>query len=37
MFAEAGWSMSDLTKWEIVERKNPNIFASMYIFWVQKP
>jgi 2-polyprenyl-3-methyl-5-hydroxy-6-metoxy-1,4-benzoquinol methylase len=37
MFAEAGWSMSDLTKWEIVERKNPNTFASMYIFWVQKP
>jgi 2-polyprenyl-3-methyl-5-hydroxy-6-metoxy-1,4-benzoquinol methylase len=37
MFAEVGWSMSDLTKWEIVERKNPNIFASMYIFWVQKP
>jgi 2-polyprenyl-3-methyl-5-hydroxy-6-metoxy-1,4-benzoquinol methylase len=36
MFADAGWSMSDLAKWDIVERKNPNTFASMYIFWVQK-
>ncbi len=37
MFAEAGWSMSDLAKWDIVEHKNPDTFASMYIFWVQKP
>ena len=37
MFADAGWSMSDLAKWDIIERNNPNTFASMYIFWVQKP
>ncbi|HSP50746.1 MAG TPA: methyltransferase domain-containing protein [Pseudolabrys sp.] len=36
MFADAGWSMSDLAKWDIVERKYPDTFMSMYIFWVQK-
>lgn len=36
MFADAGWSMSDLAKWDIVERKYPDTFANMYIFWLQK-
>jgi 2-polyprenyl-3-methyl-5-hydroxy-6-metoxy-1,4-benzoquinol methylase len=36
MFADAGWSMSDLAKWDIVERKYPDTFMSMYMFWVQK-
>ncbi len=36
MFADAGWSMSDLGKWDAVEAKYPNIFGNMYQFWVQK-
>ena len=36
MFADAGWSMSDLAKWDAVERKYPNTFVNMYTFWVQK-
>jgi 2-polyprenyl-3-methyl-5-hydroxy-6-metoxy-1,4-benzoquinol methylase len=36
MFTDAGWSMSDLAKWDLVEAKYPNTFANMYQFWVQK-
>ena len=36
VFARAGWSMSDLDRWDAYERANPDIFAGMYIFWVQK-
>lgn len=36
VFARAGWSTSDLDRWDAYERSNPNIFANMYIFWVQK-
>jgi SAM-dependent methyltransferase len=36
MFADAGWSMSDLGKWDAVEAKFPNTFGNMYQFWVQK-
>jgi hypothetical protein len=36
MFADAGWSMSDLGKCDAVEAKYPNIFDNMYQFWVQK-
>jgi SAM-dependent methyltransferase len=36
VFAEAGWSMSDLDRWDAYEWANPEIFAGMYIFWIQK-
>lgn len=36
VFARAGWSTADLDRWDAYERANPDIFASMYIFWVQK-
>ena len=36
MFSDAGWSMSDLGKWDAVEAKYPNTFGNMYQFWVQK-
>ncbi len=37
VFSEAGWSSTDLDRWEDFERKNPGCFAAMYQFWVQKP
>jgi SAM-dependent methyltransferase len=36
VFARNGWSTGDLDRWDDYERANPDIFASMYIFWVQK-
>ncbi|HTQ83176.1 MAG TPA: methyltransferase domain-containing protein [Pseudolabrys sp.] len=36
LFASAGWSTGDLGRWDAVERENPDLFAAMYIFWVQK-
>ena len=36
VFARNGWSTDDLDRWDDYERANPDIFASMYIFWVQK-
>ena len=36
LFADAGWSMSDLGKWHALELKYPNTFADMYQFWLQK-
>ncbi len=35
-FANAGWSTGDLDRWDAYERANPDTFASMYIFWIQK-
>jgi 2-polyprenyl-3-methyl-5-hydroxy-6-metoxy-1,4-benzoquinol methylase len=36
LFANNGWSMGDLDKWDALETQYPNIFAGMYQFWVQK-
>jgi SAM-dependent methyltransferase len=36
LFARNGWSLSDLDRWDAFERAQPQIFAGMYIFWVQK-
>jgi SAM-dependent methyltransferase len=36
VFARNGWSAGDLDRWDEYERANPDMFASMYIFWVQK-
>jgi len=36
LFADAGWSMTDLDRWHEEETKYPDTFASMYQFWVQK-
>lgn len=36
VFQKNGWSLSDLARWDAYERDNPDIFANMYVFWVQK-
>ncbi len=36
MFADNGWSMSDLDKWHAVETRYPNTFSNMYQLWLQK-
>ncbi len=36
LFSANGWSMTDLDKWDAVERQYPDTFANMYMFWVQK-
>jgi len=36
LFAQAGWSMSDLDRWHAVETKYPDTFVGMYQFWLQK-
>lgn len=36
VFARNGWSLTDLARWDAYERDNPDIFANMYVFWVQK-
>ncbi len=36
VFARHGWSLTDLARWDAYERDNPDIFANMYVFWVQK-
>jgi SAM-dependent methyltransferase len=36
LFARNGWSLSDLDRWDAFERDNPQLFAGMYVFWVQK-
>lgn len=35
-FAASGWSLSDLDRWHQIESANPDSFAGMYQFWVQK-
>ena len=36
LFANAGWSMTDLDRWHALEIEYPDTFASMYQFWLQK-
>ncbi len=36
LFAEAGWSLTNLDHWHEIETKFPDTFANMYQFWVQK-
>jgi SAM-dependent methyltransferase len=36
MFAQAGKSLVDLDAWHDLETNNPDAFATMYQFWVQK-
>ena len=36
LFANAGWSMSDLDRWHAVETQYPDTFSGMYQLWVQK-
>jgi Methylase involved in ubiquinone/menaquinone biosynthesis len=36
VFARNGWSLTDLARWDAYERDNPDTFANMYVFWVQK-
>ena len=36
LFAEQGWSMTDLDRWHAVESDYPDTFSGMYQFWVQK-
>jgi SAM-dependent methyltransferase len=35
-FGAAGWSLSDLERWQAFEAKYPDTFSGMYQFWVQK-
>ena len=35
-FQRRGWPLTDLARWDEYERANPDIFANMYVFWVQK-
>lgn len=37
MFADKGWSTSDLDKWQAVESEEPDTFSGMYQLWVQAP
>ncbi len=37
LFAQNGWSMSDLDRWHALETEYPDTFAAMYNLWVQKP
>ena len=36
LFARAGWSPIDLDRWDAYEREHPDVFAGMYMFWIQK-
>lgn len=36
LFARNGWPIGDLDRWDAFERAEPQVFAGMYIFWVQK-
>jgi len=36
LFAEQGWSITDLDRWHAVEKNYPDTFSGMYQFWVQK-
>jgi SAM-dependent methyltransferase len=36
VFARNDWSLTDLARWDAYERDKPDIFANMYVFWVQK-
>lgn len=36
LFAQSGWPLIDLDRWHTLEAAEPNLFAGMYQFWVQK-
>ncbi len=36
VFANSGWSMTDLNRWNEFEQRHPRTFATMYQFWVQR-
>jgi SAM-dependent methyltransferase len=36
LFAQAGWSMTDLDRWRAIEVQYPDTFSGMYQLWVQK-
>jgi 2-polyprenyl-3-methyl-5-hydroxy-6-metoxy-1,4-benzoquinol methylase len=36
LFANAGWSMTDLDRWHALETSYPDTFSSMYQLWAQK-
>jgi SAM-dependent methyltransferase len=36
VFARNGWPMTDLDRWDAYERDHPDIFANMYVLWLQK-
>lgn len=36
LFAQNGWSMSDLDRWHALETKYPDTFSAMYQLWAQK-
>jgi 2-polyprenyl-3-methyl-5-hydroxy-6-metoxy-1,4-benzoquinol methylase len=36
-FAHAGWSTSDIDRWQEIESQHPETFSNMYRLWVQKP
>ncbi len=36
LFAEKGWSLTDLDRWHALEMEYPDTFANMYQLWLQK-
>jgi len=36
LFADNGWSMTDLDRWHALETEYPDTFSSMYQLWAQK-
>lgn len=36
LFAQSGWSITDLDRWHALETAEPNLFAGMYQFWAQQ-
>ena len=36
LFAEKGWSLTDLGRWHALEMEYPDTFANMYQLWAQK-
>lgn len=36
LFAQSGWSITDLDRWHALETAEPNLFAGMYQFWAQR-
>ena len=36
LFAEQGWSLTDLERWHEIETRYSDTFSGMYQFWVQK-